>query len=268
MAIEKTARFEELTKLATDFVTTQKGLWDHTDWNDFVSNVKAKGFDVSEEMQSSLGDLLEAIKRFYVVAGSTVSMEKAMKAVVNDSVTFVKQHKGAWGHSDWEEFVKTVRQNTLSVSEGATEYLGGVLESMKVFYALSPVAAVQKRVVAARAKPSPAARPAVVSGKKAETKPASIRAPIGANVVRTQKQKQKQEPPPASPSKKDDLTTIGGIGPALAKKLNGAGIHSYAQLAALTVAEIENLEQNIIRFSGRVKRDDWVGQAKKLSQAR
>jgi large subunit ribosomal protein L21 len=66
--------------------------------------------------------------------------------------------------------------------------------------------------------------------------------------------------------KKDDLTVIGGIGPALAKKLNGAGITSFAQLAALTETDIERLEKDIIRFTGRVKRDDWVGQAKKLAQ--
>ena len=134
MATARTAPLEELTKLATDFVTTQKGLWDHTAWTDFVSGAQNKGFDISGEMQSNLGDLLEAMKRFYSATASTESMDNAMKTVVNDSVAFIEQHKGVWGHSDWEEFVKTVQQNTISLSEGTAGYLGGVLESIKVFY--------------------------------------------------------------------------------------------------------------------------------------
>jgi predicted flap endonuclease-1-like 5' DNA nuclease len=257
MATEKAGKLDELAKLATDFVTTQKGLWDHAAWTDFLSSVRAKGFDITGEAQSSLGELLEAMKRFYSAAASTESMEKAMRTVVQDSVSFVKQHQGVWGHSDWEDFVKTVRQNTQAVSEGTTSYLGGVLESMKVFYALSPVAVVQKRVSAARAKASAPPRPALTAEKKEETKPAPAAAPA----------ESKAPPKPLSKSaeKKDDLTAIGGIGPALAKKLNAAGISSYAQLATLSDEDIQRLETDVIRFSGRIKRDDWVGQAKKLS---
>jgi predicted flap endonuclease-1-like 5' DNA nuclease len=324
MATEKAASFEELAKLATDFVTARKGFWDHAAWTDFLSNVQTKGFDISEEMQSSLGELLEAIKRFYGAAGSTESIEKAMSAVINDSVAFVERHNGVWGHPEWEDFVKTVRQNTHSLSEGATEYLGGMLESMKVFYQLSPVGVVQKRVSAARAGSSAATAPALETEKKAETKsaaakapaetksaaakapaetksavakapaetkpaaakapaetkpaaakapaetkpaaakapaetkPAAAKAPAETNVV--------PKPSPKVSDTPDDLTAIDGIGPTLAKKLNAAGILSYAQLAALTDDDIENLEKNVIRFSGRVRRDDWVGQAKKLSQ--
>jgi len=253
MANENAGKLDELAKLATDFVTKQKGLWDHAAWTDFLSNVRAKGFDITGEMQSSLGELLEAMKRFYSAAASTESMEKAMRAVVQDSVSFVKQHKGVWGHSDWEDFVKTARQNTQAVSEGTTSYLGGVLESMKVFYALSPVAVVQKRVSAARAKASAA----LAAEKKEEIKPPLATAPA--------ESKAPAKPLSKSVEKKDDLTAIGGIGPALAKKLNAAGISSYAQLAALSDEDIQRLETDVIRFSGRIKRDDWVGQAKKLS---
>jgi predicted flap endonuclease-1-like 5' DNA nuclease len=63
--------------------------------------------------------------------------------------------------------------------------------------------------------------------------------------------------------KRDDLMAIAGIGPALAKKLNAEGILSYKQLAALSNEDVANLDP---KFKGRIKRDDWVGQAKKLSQ--
>jgi predicted flap endonuclease-1-like 5' DNA nuclease len=39
---------------------------------------------------------------------------------------------------------------------------------------------------------------------------------------------------------------------------------SYAQIAALTDAEITELETNVIKFAGRIKRDDWIGQATQL----
>lgn len=260
MATARTAPLEELTKLATDFVTTQKGLWDHTAWTDLVSDAQNKGFDISGEIQSNLGDLLEAMKRFYTAAASTESMDHAMKTIVNDSVVFIEQHKGVWGHSDWEEFVKTVQQNTISLSEGTAGYLGGVLESIKVFYALSPVIADQKRAPAPRSKSSPASRPALATEKKAETKPAVAKVPTEVKVAR--------KPSPNRTDNKDDLTAIAGIGPALAKKLNSAGIINYAQIAALSDKDIEDLEKSIIKFTGRIKRDDWVGQAKKLSQKR
>ena len=65
-------------------------------------------------------------------------------------------------------------------------------------------------------------------------------------------------------AEKDDLKLISGIGPVLEGKLNGAGITTYQQIAALTDAEIERLESEVINFSGRIHRDDWIGQAKTL----
>jgi predicted flap endonuclease-1-like 5' DNA nuclease len=47
--------------------------------------------------------------------------------------------------------------------------------------------------------------------------------------------------PAASASEKNDLKVIKGIGPAIEKKLNNAGIHTYAALSRLTVEELENI---------------------------
>ena len=62
----------------------------------------------------------------------------------------------------------------------------------------------------------------------------------------------------------DDLKQISGIGPSLEKKLNAAGITTFKQMAELTDADVADLEEKIIRFSGRIKREQWVEQAKKL----
>lgn len=68
----------------------------------------------------------------------------------------------------------------------------------------------------------------------------------------------------APSAERDDLKQINGIGPILEGKLNAAGIWSYRQLAVLTDAEISHLESGVIKSSGRIRRDDWVGQAKDL----
>ena len=260
MATVRTSTLEELTKLAADFVKKQNGLWDHAAWMDFVSNVQTKGFDISRDMQWNLGSLLEAMNQFYAAAASTKSMEKAMKTVVHDSVAFVTEHRGVWSHSDWEEFVKMVNHNTVTLSEGTAGYLGGVLESIKALYAISPVVAVQERASPDRFQSSSAPRPALAAAKNAQTKPVGAKVPA--------KKTMAKKPPPKVADKQDDLTAIGGIGPALAKKLHGAGIVSYAQVAALSNEDIANLEKTVIKSTGRIKRDDWVGQAKKLSQKR
>jgi predicted flap endonuclease-1-like 5' DNA nuclease len=69
------------------------------------------------------------------------------------------------------------------------------------------------------------------------------------------------------PARQDDLKLISGVGPGLERKLKDAGITSFAQIVALTDAEIQDLEANVVKFAGRIKRDDWIGQAQQLVDA-
>lgn len=68
----------------------------------------------------------------------------------------------------------------------------------------------------------------------------------------------------ARAAEKDDLKLISGIGPVLEGKLNAAGIGHYRQIAVLTDADIDHLESEVIHLSGRIRRDDWVAQAREL----
>lgn len=70
--------------------------------------------------------------------------------------------------------------------------------------------------------------------------------------------------PTVDPTVINDLKLIAGIGPGLEKKLNAAGIQNYAQIAALTPQAIQELERTVVKFSGRITRDDWIAQAKQL----
>ena len=69
------------------------------------------------------------------------------------------------------------------------------------------------------------------------------------------------------PVRQDDLKMISGVGPGLERKLLDFGITSYAQIAALTDDDIAELEAHVVKFAGRIKRDDWIGQAQQLMDA-
>ncbi|MTH95110.1 50S ribosomal protein L21 [Roseibium sp. RKSG952] len=63
---------------------------------------------------------------------------------------------------------------------------------------------------------------------------------------------------------KDDLKKIGGLGPAIEKKLNAAGVSTYAQIAGFSADDIARVE-DALNIKGRFERDNWVEQAKELA---
>ena len=64
----------------------------------------------------------------------------------------------------------------------------------------------------------------------------------------------------------DDLKKIKGIGPKFEGDLNGKGIYYYRQIAAWKVADVKMVEELIDSIPGRIKRDEWVKQAKALAK--
>ncbi|WP_434733846.1 5' DNA nuclease [Rhizobium sp. YTUHZ044] len=65
-------------------------------------------------------------------------------------------------------------------------------------------------------------------------------------------------------AKADDLKLIAGIGPKLEQVLNTKGIRGFAEIAAWTDEDIARLDAEL-GLSGRIARDDWIGQAKVLA---
>ena len=59
----------------------------------------------------------------------------------------------------------------------------------------------------------------------------------------------------------DDLKRLSGVGPALEKKLNAAGVTSFAQIAAWGPDDIAKFDEEL-SFKGRIEREGWVDQAK------
>ena len=72
----------------------------------------------------------------------------------------------------------------------------------------------------------------------------------------------KAEPVQAA-SEKDNLKVIKGIGPAIERKLNEAGIHTFEALARLSTQELENILGTTRRL---VQEGNLIEQAKQLAR--
>jgi large subunit ribosomal protein L21 len=69
---------------------------------------------------------------------------------------------------------------------------------------------------------------------------------------------------PAAAAGADDLKQLSGVGPALEKKLHEAGVTTFAQIAAWGADDIAAMDEKL-SFKGRIEREGWVEQAKKLA---
>jgi NADH-quinone oxidoreductase subunit E len=97
----------------------------------------------------------------------------------------------------------------------------------------------------AKPKTEPAAASTPAADAEAGTKPATLDA--------------------ARDGKPDDLKQIKGIGPKLEQLCNRLGFYHFDQIAAWTADEVAWVDANLEGFKGRVSRDEWVAQAKKLA---
>ena len=108
------------------------------------------------------------------------------------------------------------------------------------------------------AKAKPAAKKAAPKKKDAEEKPAAKKEAA-----------KKEAAPKAEAAKKetaaDDLKKLSGVGPVLEKKLIEAGVTSFAQIASWKAKDIEEFDEKL-SFKGRIEREGWVDQAKKLAK--
>lgn len=68
-----------------------------------------------------------------------------------------------------------------------------------------------------------------------------------------------------APAEGDDLRKIKGLGPKMLTLLHALGITRFAQIAAWTDADLDELDGKLGAFAGRPRRDSWVEQARMLS---
>ena len=117
--------------------------------------------------------------------------------------------------------------------------------------------------------PKKATKKAAVKTKDASAAP---KAEAKAKVTKADKADAKPAAKKAAPKKAaaksdsaDDLTEISGVGPVIVKKLHDLGVTTFAQIAAWTKDDIADMDEKL-NFKGRIDRDEWLKQAKKLAK--
>ena len=104
-----------------------------------------------------------------------------------------------------------------------------------------------------------AAAVAAITGKSVDAPAKKAKAPKADAAAKPAKAKK------AAKVEGDDLSQINGVGPVIVGKLHDAGITTFAQIAAWTDADVEEIEEKL-SFKGRVGREDWIAQAKDLTK--
>nr|WP_295693397.1 50S ribosomal protein L21 [uncultured Maricaulis sp.] len=108
---------------------------------------------------------------------------------------------------------------------------------------------------------STTAAPKAAEAPKAKAKAA---APKAAAPKAEKAQAKKAAAPKAAAA--DTLTELTGVGPALATKLNEAGITTFAQIAAWTDADVDALNETITGLKAKAEKNDWINAAKALAK--
>ncbi len=137
----------------------------------------------------------------------------------------------------------------------------------------SPPAAAKNAVAeppAPQDEPSPAAKPEATKPESAKVAPgvppvSTGMGGAGAATGAAAAVKKVAKAPAAGADTGDDLTRLKGVGPKLAAQLQELGVTSFAQIANWSEADIDRIDAQLGRFKGRIRRDDWVEQAKMLS---
>ena len=88
--------------------------------------------------------------------------------------------------------------------------------------------------------------------------------PLAKKAAPAEKKEDAAEAPASAPAGGDDLKKLSGVGPVLEEKLHAAGVTSFAQIAAWGPEDIEEFDEKL-SFKGRIEREGWVEQAKKLA---
>ncbi len=154
MAVKSMGGFDILIDLSRKFVENKTGVWDHTAWLDFLTDAQKRGIELTDEMKTHLGSVLESMKKVYEATSSTKGMEKVMADVSRLTVNFVKEKKGVWGHSGWESFLKDFQKKGFDLTVETSSHIGAVLDASRQLYMLSPV--LSKKEAKEVKKPAPA----------------------------------------------------------------------------------------------------------------
>ena len=188
------------------------------------------------------------------VDGAAVQAEVVDQIKGDKVINFVKRRRK---HSSKRTKGHRQQLTVLRVTEILAK--GGEKSGVKAAMGAGSVAAVAV-AAAVSAKPAKKAEAKKAEPKKAEPKKAEPKK--AAPKAEAKKAEPKKAAAKAEP---DDLKLLSGVGPALEKKLHANGVTTFAQVAAWTKADVADMDEKL-SFKGRIERDGWIAQAKKLAK--
>ena len=137
---------------------------------------------------------------------------------------------------------------------GVKAALSGAGVSFAALDAAAPKKPAAKKPAAKKAAP-----------KKEEAPKAEAPKPEAKKAAPKKAAPKKEAPKKAAKGEADDLTEISGVGPVIVKKLHDLGVTTFAQIAAWSKDDIAAMDEKL-NFKGRIDRDEWLKQAKKLDK--
>ena len=120
----------------------------------------------------------------------------------------------------------------------------------------------EPEVLVTDASPGPVSAAANTDGIAAAGADADAEA--GAAVPAREAMKAVPAEPATTPTDGEELARIKGVGPKLVKMLHDMGVTSLSQIAAWEDEDIDRIDPQLGRFQGRIRRDNWVEQARLL----
>ena len=177
------------------------------------------------------------------VEGASVVAEVLEQTRGDKIVVFKKKRRQGYRRTAGHRQLHTVLKVTDILTGGAKAKPAKKAKAEEPAKAKEPAKAETPAPEKAAAKEAPAKKPAA---KPAKAKDEAAEAPRYLDAP-------KGEP--------DDLKKIGGVGPALEKKLHGLGIYHFWQIADFSADDVAKVDDHL-NFKGRIERDDWIGQAK------
>ncbi len=139
---EKTIRgFDILFDLAITYVERfskrPKEVWDHTAWLDFLLDTQKKGIEISDDIKTYFGLIMESMKNLYEASLATQGMEDVTLEIFKETLKFVKKTRGVYDPSEWEAFLKNLLKKNIHLTEESRTYLIKVLRAVIDIYTVS-----------------------------------------------------------------------------------------------------------------------------------
>ena len=211
-----------------------------------------------ERLSGEAGDMIEIGSVLMVGVGKDVTVGSPFVEGALVTAEVIEQNRGPKVIS----FKKRRRQNSKRI-RGHRQ----LLSTVRISEILTGGARPSKK---AAAKAAPAETASVTEATPAAAEASEAVEAKAAKPARSRAKAAKEEAPQAAPlftapeGDGDDLTRIKGIGPVAKRQLNEQGITTFAQIAALTDADVARIDENMPFSAEQIS--DWREQASKFAE--